>query len=182
MRSEIRLSGSGGQGIILASIIMAEALFEDGKHVAQTQVYGPEARGSVCKAELVISDVNITYKKALHPEFLMSLTGEALNEYKNDLAENAVILIDDSIESLISKSIYEKYKVYKAPIIKSCKEEMNNMISVNIVALGAANHLMGFSSKDSLRNSVRRYVPKDSADKNIKALNIGENLQLSQVN
>ena len=73
-RTEVRMSGSGGQGVIMGTIILAEAAFEDGKQVAQCQSYGPEARGGSSKAETIISDTKIHYTKVKYPDLLLSLT------------------------------------------------------------------------------------------------------------
>ena len=73
---EIRLAGSGGQGVILASVILAEAAVQAGKYTAQSQSYGPEARGGSCKAETLISDAPIGFTKVQHPNFLLGSSRE----------------------------------------------------------------------------------------------------------
>ncbi|MBQ2050025.1 MAG: 2-oxoacid:acceptor oxidoreductase family protein, partial [Spirochaetales bacterium] len=80
-RQELRLAGSGGQGVILATVILAEAAIIAGKHTAQSQAYGPEARGGSCKAETLISDEPIGFTKVQNPTFLMALTQKSLDEY-----------------------------------------------------------------------------------------------------
>ena len=78
-RYEIRLAGSGGQGLILAGVILAEAAgIYDGKFVCQTQSYGPEARGGASKAEVVISDEEIDYPKAIRPDVLLAMNQKSL--------------------------------------------------------------------------------------------------------
>ena len=81
MRVEFRLSGSGGQGLLLAGIVLAEAAIEDGKNAIQTQSYGPEARGGSSKAEVIISDEDIDYPKATDPDYLLALTDDAYRTY-----------------------------------------------------------------------------------------------------
>jgi 2-oxoglutarate ferredoxin oxidoreductase subunit gamma len=81
MRTEFRLSGSGGQGLLLAGIVLAEAAILEDKNAVQTQSYGPEARGGASKAEVVVSDEDIDYPKATDPDFLLALTPES---YKTD--------------------------------------------------------------------------------------------------
>ena len=81
-RHEIRLAGSGGQGIIMAAIVLAEAAgVHEGKQVSQTQSYGPEARGGTCKAEVVISDAPIDYPKVSRPDFLLAMNQASVNTY-----------------------------------------------------------------------------------------------------
>ena len=86
-KAELRLTGSGGQGVILATIILAEAGFFDKKKVVQSQSYGPEARGGMCKAEVVIDDKPITYTKVAVPNFLLSLTQASFNQYHETVTE-----------------------------------------------------------------------------------------------
>jgi 2-oxoglutarate ferredoxin oxidoreductase subunit gamma len=74
-------TGAGGQGVILCSIILAEAAFLTGKNVAQSQSYGPEARGGLCRAELVIDEAKIVYPKVTHADFLLALTQASLDKY-----------------------------------------------------------------------------------------------------
>ena len=75
-KTEIRMTGSGGQGVIMGTIIIAEAAYEDGKHVVQCQAYGPEARGGSSKAKTIVSDEKITYTKVIRPDLLLALTAE----------------------------------------------------------------------------------------------------------
>ena len=93
-RYEMRFAGSGGQGVILCSIILAEAAFLAGKRVAQSQSYGPEARGGLCRAELVIDEKEITYPKVTQPNFLLALTQASLDKFGANTAEDALILMD----------------------------------------------------------------------------------------
>ena len=95
---ELRLAGSGGQGVILATVILAEAAILAGKYTAQSQAYGPEARGGSCKAEVLISEAPIGFTKVQKPTFLMVLTQKALDDYGHDLPENCVVLADESLQ------------------------------------------------------------------------------------
>ena len=97
-RMEIRLAGSGGQGVILATIILAEAAIEAGKYTAQSQSYGPEARGGSCKAEILISDDEIGYTKVQNPTFFMALTQDSLEKYARMIDRNCIILVDSSLK------------------------------------------------------------------------------------
>src|SRR5512147_872639 len=94
-RYEIRLAGSGAQGLILAGIILAEAAgIYDGKFVCQTQSYGPAARGGASKAEVVISDLEIDYPKAIRPDVLLAMNQKSLDTYLGDLKPGGVLLVD----------------------------------------------------------------------------------------
>ena len=82
MRTEIRIGGFGGQGVILAGIILGKAasLFDE-KEAVQTQSYGPEARGGASKCEVVISDSEVDYPKVQSPDILIAMSNEALIKY-----------------------------------------------------------------------------------------------------
>ena len=91
-RYDIRLSGSGGQGLILMGIILAEAIgIYDGKHVAQTQSYGPEARGGSSKAEIVVSDEEIDYPEGLKLDLLLAMNQKSCDDYYMDLKPDGVL-------------------------------------------------------------------------------------------
>ena len=114
-RMELRLAGSGGQGVILASVILAEAAVQSGKYTAQSQSYGPEARGGACKAETLISDAPIGFTKVQQPSFLMALTQKALDIHKmmeEDLEEANRIATKDLSEEEIAQffSVMEKIR------------------------------------------------------------------------
>ena len=98
MRQEIKLAGSGGQGIILASVILAEAAVLSGKEAAQSQSYGPEARGGSCKAEVIVSDRPIGFTKVRKPTFLMALTQDAFDKYYPGVTPECVVLADADMD------------------------------------------------------------------------------------
>ena len=89
-RYEMRFAGSGGQGVILASVIIAEAAVISGINAVQSQAYGPEARGGVSKAEAILSKEYIWYSKVNCPEFLLALTQASLDKYSKELTANIV--------------------------------------------------------------------------------------------
>src|SRR5512134_3608635 len=96
-RYEIRLSGEGGQGIVLAGVILAEAAaIYDGKNATQTQVYGPESRGGASKAEVIISDEEIDYPKAISVDLLLALTQAAADKFSHDLKPSGILVLDSS--------------------------------------------------------------------------------------
>lgn len=168
-RYEIRLSGSGGQGLILAGIILADAAtVYDGKKVVQTQSYGPEARGGASRAEVIISNQEIDYPKVTSPQLLLSLTQESFNKYSGDLAEDAIIIIDEEIEAPSSS-----YRIVKRPIIKTAKEELGRILVANIVSLGICVAVSNIVSQEAIEKAVLSRVPKGTEELNLKALHCG---------
>ena len=167
---EIRLAGSGGQGVILATVILAEAAVIAGKKTAQSQSYGPEARGGSCKAEVIISDDAIGFTKVQHPTFLMALTQKSLDTYTKNLPDDCIILIDDSL-TLPAGVI--SHKVYSLPILATAAEKVGKAFTANIVAIGAINGILGIVSNDDLKKAVFMHIPKGTEAINEKALLAG---------
>lgn len=173
-RYNIRLSGSGGQGMITAGIILAMAAsIYGGKQATQSQSYGPEARGGASKAEVIISDDPINYPKVMAPKYLVALTQEACDKYSTDLEEGGIIVVD----SMMVKNPPEgNYKIYSLPIIKSAAEKAGKSMVANIVTLGALNEICKFVSEEELEQAVLARVPKGTEDMNRKALLVGKEL------
>ena len=172
-RKELRLTGSGGQGVILASIILADIALQAGYNVAQSQAYGPEARGGLCKAEVLVSDEKIGYTKVMNPTFLMALTQASLDSFTKTIDENCLLLADSSL--VVPNGI--KYKeLYKYPILETAKVKVGKAFTANIVAVGLISQLLNLASKDTVRETVSRYIPKGTEEINYKALEEGFNL------
>ncbi|MBT0664418.1 2-oxoacid:acceptor oxidoreductase family protein [Geobacter pelophilus] len=170
-RYEIRFSGAGGQGLILAGVIMAEAAsIYDGKQAVQSQSYGPEARGGASKSEVIISDEIIDYPKATKVDALLALTQEACDKYSHDLKEGGVLLIDSD---LITREPAGNFKVTKFNITNTAKNEVGREIVTNIVALGAMVALTGVVSKEAAEKAVLSRVPEAFLELNKKAFNLG---------
>lgn len=173
-RYEVRLSGAGGQGLVLGGVILAEAvaLFE-GKNAVQTQSYGPEARGGASKSEVIISSGEIDYPKATEIDLLLSLTQEACDRYSVDLKSDGILIADARMVKELPEG---NYRVYNLPIIDTAKEKVGKVFVANIVALGAIAHLLEAVSFDSVEKAVLKRVPKGTEDLNKRALKLGYDL------
>ena len=172
---ELRLSGSGGQGLILAGIIIAEAAIIEGKNAIQTQSYGPEARGGASKAEVLVCEAAINYPKVQSPDLVLALTQIAAEKYATDLGENGILLIDESLKAPEGIDID---KVVSIPILKTARDVIGKPIVANIVALGAIIGLTEVVSKDSIECALLKRVPKGTEELNKKALLEGYKLAL----
>ena len=167
-RYEIRLAGSGGQGLILAGVILAEAAgIYDGKFVCQTQSYGPAARGGASKAEVVISDTEIDYPKAIRPDVLLALNQMSLDKYLADLKPGGVLLVD--------ADLVQEVPVEGAVAIPFTRlaREMGKEMMANIVALGALAAITRAVSPEGLQAAVLARVPPQTRELNEKALEAG---------
>jgi 2-oxoglutarate ferredoxin oxidoreductase subunit gamma len=167
-RYEIRLAGSGGQGLILAGIILAEAAgVYDGKFVCQTQSYGPEARGGASKAEVVISDAAIDYPKAIQPDVLLALNQKSLEVFGADLKPGGLLLVDADLVKEVPGG-----RVIALPFTRIARE-LGRAMAANIVALGALAALTGAVSSEGLKKAVIARVPASTRELNEKALEAG---------
>ena len=174
MRKEIRFSGSGGQGVILASVILgtAAALYEN-KHAVQSQSYGPEARGGASKADVIISDEPVKYPKARNIDFMLCLTQKAADKYLPDLKEGGLVLIDSDYVDVPET---DKYTVVKLPISSTTYDKQGTLIALNIVSLSAFVEVTKLVSEDSLEKAVLQAAPKGTEDFNMDAVKIGREL------
>lgn len=172
-RYEMRFAGSGGQGVILASVILAEAAVIAGLNTVQSQAYGPEARGGVSKAETVLSREKIWYSKVTLPNFLLALTQASLNAYSKTLAENAVVMLDDSLDC---PEALDKSRVIAIPILRTAKETVGKAFTANIVAVGAINAALQLFTEENLLEAVKRHIPAGTEEINKKALAAGKAL------
>ena len=141
-----------------------------GKYTAQSQAYGPEARGGSCKAEVLISEAPIGFTKVQKPTFLMVLTQKALDDYGHDLPENCVVLADESLQ--IPQELNLPH-LTQLPILRTAQEKVGKAMTANIVAVGAINALLGLVSQDVLREAVMLHVPKGTEALNARALEAG---------
>ena len=169
-RYEMRFAGSGGQGVILASVILAEAAVIAGLHTVQSQAYGPEARGGVSKAETIVSREPIWYSKVTRPDFLLALTQASLDAYSAALAPEAAVMMDDS---LLRPACLDAGRVIALPVLRTAKEVVGKAFTANIVAVGAINAALRLFDDDCLLEAVRRHIPAGTEEINKKALEAG---------
>ncbi|MFZ2331082.1 MAG: 2-oxoacid:acceptor oxidoreductase family protein [Atribacterota bacterium] len=178
MRKEICLSGSGGQGLILAGIILAEAAgIYDGFEIAQTQSYGPEARGGASRSEVIISNEKIDYPKIEKSDILLALTQKSCDKYVNSLKQEGVLLVDSTNVFNIPPF---PGKIYQYPITKDAIDVLGNQLVTNIISLGIIVQLTDIVSKDAIKKALQDRIPERIRDINKKALEhgfqIGKNL------
>jgi 2-oxoglutarate ferredoxin oxidoreductase subunit gamma len=170
-RYEIRFSGAGGQGLITAGIILAEAAsIIEGKNAVQSQSYGPEARGGASKSEVIISDKPIDYPKATVVDACLAMTQEAADKYANGIKEGGLLLLDSDF---VKREPQGNFKVYKMPIMRTAKDDIGREIVANVVALGAMIALTGVVSREAGETAVLSKVPAAFKELNQKAYRLG---------
>lgn len=170
-RFEFRLSGSGGQGLILAGKILAEAAaIYDGKNATQSQSYGPEARGGSSRSEVIISDEEIDYPKAVNINLLLCFTQEACDKYYGDISKDGILLVDSGYVTNLPKG---DFKIFSFPITEIAEKEAGKTLVANLVALGMITALTKVVTKEAVESAILSRVPKGTEDLNIRAFNIG---------
>jgi 2-oxoglutarate ferredoxin oxidoreductase subunit gamma len=168
-RYEIRLSGSGGQGLILMGIILAEAVgIYGGKCVAQTQSYGPEARGGSSKSEVIVSDEEIDYPKAMNLDLLLAMNQRSCDEFYPDLKPEGLLIVDSTFVIQVPTP-----KAFQIPFTRIAREKFKREVVANIIALGALSRLTPILSARSVESAVLARVPKGTEKLNRDALKAG---------
>jgi 2-oxoglutarate ferredoxin oxidoreductase subunit gamma len=168
-RYEIRLGGSGGQGIILMGIILAEAIgIYNGKFVAQTQSYGPEARGGSSKSEVIVSSGEIDYPKAMKPDLLLVMNQKSCDEFYPDLKPEGILIVDSTFVTQVPTP-----KAYRIPFTRIAREKFRREVVANIIALGALSQLTPIVSPKAIESAVLARVPKGTEKLNRDALKAG---------
>jgi 2-oxoglutarate ferredoxin oxidoreductase subunit gamma len=168
MRTEIRISGFGGQGVVLAGYILGKALtiYSDYEAV-MTQSYGPEARGGASSANLVIADEPIDYPFVQHPDILVALSQEGYTRYRGTAMDGAAILID---EDLVIPA--ENDEPYPIPATRLA-EELGRRVVANVVMLGFFTAVTGLVSRDAVEKAITSSVKPKTIQLNLQAFLAG---------
>jgi len=168
-RKEIRLAGEGGQGMILAGIILAEAAaIYDNKNATQTQSYGPEARGGASKAEVVIDQGEIDHPEVILADVLVAMSQEACDKYAGNLKKDGILIVDQERVGRVPSN-----RAIKVPITRLAQESSGKSITANVVALGVLVGLTGVVSRQAIIQAVAARAPKGTEDMNQAALSAG---------
>ena len=178
MRQDIILSGSGGQGLILAGVILAEAAgIVEGREVVQTQSYGIQARGGASQSSVIISDSRINFPEVIQSDILLCLSQEAYNRYRSKLREGGWLIIDQDLVN--ASNARPDLKVIALPFTAEA-EKMNRRIVANVMALGALAVLTGVVKPESLAKALPSRLPERNVPLALEALKVGVTLATAQ--
>ncbi|MBI4456972.1 MAG: 2-oxoacid:acceptor oxidoreductase family protein [Acidobacteria bacterium] len=171
MLTEIRFSGFGGQGIIRCGYIVGKAcaLF-DNKYATMAQSFGPEARGSACSSELVVSDERIFYPYMTRPHILVAMSQDAFDKFIGEVRDGALLLIDEDLVKPGNRII--KLKTFAVPATRIA-EEMGNKVIANLIMLGFFTAVTELVSLEAMRQAVPGSVPERFLDLNLKGFERG---------
>lgn len=169
--TEIKIGGLGGQGVILAGLIIGRAAsIYDDKHATLTQAFGPEARGSACSAQIVISDEPVEYPYVAHPDILVVMSQEAYTRFSPEMAPGGKMLYEADLVHLIDQPA--GIDCFGVPAARFA-EELNRRMVANIVMVGFFAAMTDAVDVDALRKSVETSVPKGTESLNLSAFDKG---------
>ncbi len=169
--TEIRFSGFGGQGIVRCALITGKALsIFDGKYATMTQSFGPEARGSACASQLVVSDDRVLYPYVNAPEILLALSQEAYSKYGGAIVSGGIIITD--VDLVKTDHVFPGVTLYEVPATRFA-EELGNRVFTNLVALGFFTAVTDVVSPDAMKKALPGLVPDRFLEVNFKAFDKG---------
>ncbi len=175
---QFRLAGTGGQGQILAAIILAEAaVASDQLYAAQSQSYGPESRGGASRAEVVISESPIDYPKVDKPDFLLCMSQQGFDKYQDDVAEDGTILVDTSLVTV--PETHRHSRVVGCKITETARKNLGRQVVANIIALGLLVRLTEVVSPEAAKKAIANRVPSGTESLNLQAFDLGFELDPS---
>lgn len=170
---ELRLTGSGGQGLITAGVLLAEAVSLQGEYnVVQSQSYGPESRGGASKSEVIISKEPIYFPKARKIDLLLSLSQDSCDTYFSALKGAGILLLDSTFVHIVPHHTY----TYNIPFTQISQEKFGKAIYTNLISLGAISGLIDIIDIKSIEDAIKGRFPKKFHEANIAALYEGEKL------
>jgi len=171
-RTEIRVAGFGGQGVILSGYIFGKAasLFDD-KFATLIQSFGPEARGSACSAQVIISDDEIDYPYIRKPDIMVAISQEAYSKYSHDLKPNGILITEEDMVT-VSDDEAAMYDHYTVPATRIA-DQLGRRIVMNMVVVGCFTAVTGFLKKEAVQEAVKDSIPKGTEELNLKAFEKG---------
>jgi 2-oxoglutarate ferredoxin oxidoreductase subunit gamma len=168
-RIEVIIGGHGGQGVVLAGQILGKAAAFEGKNVVQTQSYGAEARGSLAKSEVIISDSRIGFPAVRKCDVLVAMNQESLDYYLSLLKDDGTLIVDSRVEKIPEV----KAKTYKVPAVETARKAFGESLFANMVILGTLVKITQMVSVGSMERSIRESVSEKTLETNLNAFRKG---------
>ena len=166
MRTELRFVASGGQGIILAGVILGQGAINDGKEAVQSQSYGPESRGGAARSEVIIADEEIDYPMVIAADCLVTLSQPGYDKYRTGIKPGATVIVDEDLVEVDEPPAGCTF--HQLPFTKAA-DKLGNRIFTNIVVLGSVCAITGVVTQESLLEAVKANVPKRFLESNTQA-------------
>ncbi len=169
--TEIRITGFGGQGVILSGYIIGKAasIFND-QHATLTQSFGPEARGSACSAQVIVSDDRVLYPYVTKANILVAMSKDGYMTHKNNLSEGGIVVYEKDLVPVEEHG--SGVKAFGIPATRFA-EELGRKIVLNIVMVGFLGAVSGLLPEEALRKAVETSVPPGTEELNLQAFDKG---------
>jgi 2-oxoglutarate ferredoxin oxidoreductase subunit gamma len=174
-RTAVRLAGSGGQGVVLGSVLLGEAALRQGKWAACFHAFGPEARGGAARADVVIADGPLDYPVPREVDMLVALTQDAADRHTTAVRAGGLVLVDSGRVARLPSG---PYRTVAVPLFRTAREAVGTEAVGNVAALGLLCALTGLVAEDALREAVGQRFRGNAGAQNLKALEVGVRLGL----
>lgn len=175
MRKALRFSGVGGQGVLLAGEILAEAKIESGGYGIKAASYTSQVRGGPTKVDILLDEEKILYPYATEGniDFMLSTAQVGFDSFKNGIKEGGIIVIDSNLVKA-SEEDKTRYKIIQIPIISIAKNEIGNVVTQSVVALGVSVELSECMDRELVFSVMQKKVPSKVLELNKRAFEVGE--------
>jgi 2-oxoglutarate ferredoxin oxidoreductase subunit gamma len=171
-RTEVRITGFGGQGVVLSAHIIGRAIaIEAGNHATMIQSFGPEARGSSCSATLALSEEEVLYPYIGRPDIFIVMSAEGYEKFRDELKDDGILVYE---KDLVKPDLKEGQPSFGVPSTRLA-EELGRTIVQNIVMLGFATAATKIASHEQMRDAVAHSVPAGTEEMNLRAFDAGWN-------
>ncbi len=170
-RVELTIAGLGGQGSILAGVILGTAaVTRDGKYAVQTQAYSSELRGGFAAAWVVVDDEPVVFPRVVRPDVLVAQAQDSVNRFAKDLKPEGLCICDTDLVSQPPRGVARLYGLAATSL---CRQELKAPVTANMAMLGALARLTGVVSVAALKAAIAEAVPAGKAELNVKAFDLG---------
>ena len=170
-QTDLTIAGVGGQGSILAGVILGSAAVTfDGKYATQTQAYSSELRGGFAAAWVIISDQPIEFPRVTAPDILVAQAQDSINRFGDVLKADGILITDSDMVHEIPPAVKHLYKI---PATSIARNEIKIAVAANMIMLGALCSVTRIVSRKALEQAIKNAVPRGKEDINIEAFNLG---------
>jgi 2-oxoglutarate ferredoxin oxidoreductase subunit gamma len=170
-QTEFSIAGVGGQGSILAGVILGTAAVTyGGKYAVQTQAYSSQQRGGFAVTWVIISDQPVMFPRVTHPDVLVAQAQDSINRFAHTLKADGILIVDSDMIPTPPEDIEQ---VFKVPATSIARNRLKAPVTMNMVMLGALYKVTGVLSREALEKAIRDAIPQDKAQLNLDAFHLG---------
>jgi len=170
-RTELTIAGVGGQGSILAGVILGSAaVTHDRKFAVQTQAYSSELRGGFAAAWVIIADEPIVFPRVTHPDIIVAQAQDSISRFGEAIKPDGILIVD---EDMVSSTPEKVERVHKVAATSIARNKLKAPVTANMVMLGALCKVTGVVNREALEKAIKKAVPKGKEQLNLDAFNLG---------